>query len=187
MDLLRDWVENLILLVIVATLCEMILPEGSPRQFVRLVLGLVVVLAIVHPLAAFVNQDRWLTELELGARRYEAGSASEDWLNDAKRVESAGRAAATSSLQAETGQSVAALLLLVPGVDNASAAVRLGADGTIAALRVTIESREADRAAVAERVRAFILHAYKLNPLEVQIDVAAAAADSAGQTGSEKG
>lgn len=56
MDSLKDWVRQLTLLVLVASCLELLLPMNSMKKYVRMAMGLLVVLAITRPLFGFLGQ-----------------------------------------------------------------------------------------------------------------------------------
>ncbi|HHW92317.1 MAG TPA: stage III sporulation protein AF [Firmicutes bacterium] len=57
LDYLRDWVKQLILIVILAGFIDLVLPTGSTRKFARVVVGLFVIMALFNPLLLLLRQD----------------------------------------------------------------------------------------------------------------------------------
>ncbi len=53
----KQWLQTLLSLVILLAILEMLLPSGELGKYSRLVLGLVLMLAVLQPLAIFLNQD----------------------------------------------------------------------------------------------------------------------------------
>lgn len=53
--LINSWVQGIILGVIIATIIEMILPEGNNKKFVKTVIGVYILFTIVHPLINAVS------------------------------------------------------------------------------------------------------------------------------------
>lgn len=64
MQALGEWFQNIILAVLLATFLEMILPNSSMERYVRLVLSLMVLMAILSPLLALFSghwgDEQWL-------------------------------------------------------------------------------------------------------------------------------
>lgn len=52
---LIDWVRSLVVLVVLASLLEMLLPSGGMKRFVRLSMGLLILLGVVRPLVALLG------------------------------------------------------------------------------------------------------------------------------------
>lgn len=57
MDVLRDLVRNMAVIVVLASFLELLLPTGSMRGFVRLVMGLFMILTVLNPLLSFIKAD----------------------------------------------------------------------------------------------------------------------------------
>lgn len=63
MEWLNDWVKQIILLVMVATFFDLLLPNHSMERYVKLVMGLLIILAILSPLFQLMNQDFHLSKV----------------------------------------------------------------------------------------------------------------------------
>ncbi|PTQ51689.1 MAG: hypothetical protein BLITH_1327 [Brockia lithotrophica] len=69
------WVKELVSLVLFATLAELLLPEGSLRKYARLVLSLLVLTALIGPIASALHRP-WTTDEDLLRRIDEILSSS---------------------------------------------------------------------------------------------------------------
>lgn len=56
MEALKEWVRGLVLLVIVASLFEMLLPMSAMKKYVRMAMGLLIVLSVVRPVVGLLGQ-----------------------------------------------------------------------------------------------------------------------------------
>lgn len=56
MAALKEWVRGLMMLVILASILELLLPMNSMKKFVRMAMGLLIVLGVVRPIASFLGQ-----------------------------------------------------------------------------------------------------------------------------------
>ncbi|MFZ5824045.1 MAG: stage III sporulation protein AF [Bacillota bacterium] len=56
MDALKEWVRSLIMLVILASVLELLLPMNSMKKFVRMAMGLLIVLGVVRPVVGLLGQ-----------------------------------------------------------------------------------------------------------------------------------
>lgn len=54
-ELLRPWVINIVVITIFVIITDIILPEGSIKQYVRVIIGIFVLLAIIQPLINIKN------------------------------------------------------------------------------------------------------------------------------------
>ena len=56
-----QWVVTVAGIAILSVLCDVILPEGQTRKYVKTVFGVVVTLVIVQPVIGLFNGDRWFS------------------------------------------------------------------------------------------------------------------------------
>lgn len=57
MEWLNEWIKQIILLVLIATFIDLLLPNSSFDRYVKLVLGLLIIMAILSPILQLINQD----------------------------------------------------------------------------------------------------------------------------------
>lgn len=55
MDIIKEWVRNLFVLVLVLSFTEILLPENSLGKYVKFIFSLMIVTAIIYPLIALVK------------------------------------------------------------------------------------------------------------------------------------
>lgn len=65
MEWLSEWIKQIILLVLIATFIDLLLPNQSFDRYVKLVLGLLIIMAILTPILQLINQDFDLTKWNL--------------------------------------------------------------------------------------------------------------------------
>lgn len=81
MDFLNTWLQGIIVSVIIASIIEMIIPNGNNKKYIKMVLGVYVVFNIITPivnkisknnfeLSSIINIDKYEKELQT----YEVGS-----------------------------------------------------------------------------------------------------------------
>lgn len=58
-----DWLKQIILLVLVATFLDMILPSNALEKYVKLVMGLLIILAILSPIFKLLSEQLDLSSL----------------------------------------------------------------------------------------------------------------------------
>lgn len=66
MTFLKDWVRNLVMLVLLAGSMELLIPVNGMKKYVRMTMGLVIVLAIVGPVAELLGRPVVLDTTALG-------------------------------------------------------------------------------------------------------------------------
>lgn len=57
MDIIRSLIQNLIVIIILAVLLEMFLPAGELRKFVKMVMGLLIIVAVVQAVGNLIHWD----------------------------------------------------------------------------------------------------------------------------------
>lgn len=93
MEFLNSWLQGIIISVVVATIIEMILPNGNAKKYVKIVLGIYVVFNIITPiinqftnsnfeLSSIINIEEYTEKMDT----YEVSSKNIDELNE-KNIE----------------------------------------------------------------------------------------------------
>lgn len=65
MELVRGVMLNMIIMVFVTTLLDLLLPNGSMRRYVKMVMGFFVVLTLLQPVIQLVSPDNFLNNWQL--------------------------------------------------------------------------------------------------------------------------
>lgn len=63
MSLISEWISNIILFILLATIIELLLPKTSMQRYVKMVVGLLLLLLLLQPLLAILKKDmnEWLS------------------------------------------------------------------------------------------------------------------------------
>lgn len=61
MEGIKEWVKGLVLLALLASCLELVLPMGSMKRYVKLTMGLLIVLATLKPILGFLGQPVTVT------------------------------------------------------------------------------------------------------------------------------
>ncbi|MFB5191141.1 stage III sporulation protein AF [Alicyclobacillus fastidiosus] len=73
MTMLGEWIKQLIIIVMVSIIADMLLPTKSMQKYVRAVLGIAIIAAMIQPLTPFFRQD-WADKM--------ASTASSELMKD---------------------------------------------------------------------------------------------------------
>lgn len=124
MDALQNLVRELVVLVILAVILELLLPEGDLRRYVRMVLGLLIIVAVLQAAVSFWNRGladdlSWVT---LGQPDREA---TREIMRDGERLWQAGQARALDRYEEGLARQIKALTGLNQEVAVADVRVRL--------------------------------------------------------------
>lgn len=142
----RQWIANIIALIFLATLLELLLPRGSLQRFVRVVMGLLVMLAVLQPVFSLMAQGFGLDGLRVATD--DRGIDIDRILADAERLREQNSDLTRETYRRQVESSMAQRLARLPGVGSVSCRVELTAGaggniGAIAAVTVTVMPGEA--------------------------------------------
>ncbi len=57
MSFIYEWVTNIILIILLATILELLLPSSAFQKYVKVVIGLLLIISILNPLIKFFSVD----------------------------------------------------------------------------------------------------------------------------------
>lgn len=70
MEFLNTWLQGIIISVVIATIVEMILPEGNNKKYVKIVLGIYVVFNIITPIINKITQNNFEISSIINIEKY---------------------------------------------------------------------------------------------------------------------
>lgn len=123
MDALRELVRSLAAIIILTSFMEMVLPNSKMKNYLRLILGLFVIVIILNPVLVFLGSSgdfsaqAWIEPSQDGEL--------EKILEDAQEMTARSQESALESYSAKVEQQVAAIVKLTPGVSQAEVEVEL--------------------------------------------------------------
>lgn len=157
MDVIGEIIRNVVALLLLATLLELLLPEGNIVRFIRVVIGLMLTASIMIPL---LNA---LTVQPLKVQFEEDSEAAAAYLQQGSELAAELQENAAGQFSLEMGSQVAALALLAEGVAAAEAQLTLAEDGSIQQIALSLVAQAgADRSAAEAAVRTLISGFYLL-------------------------
>jgi stage III sporulation protein AF len=70
MQFLTEWISNIILLILLATILELLLPNSSLQRYVKMVVGLLLLVVILNPLLSIFSKDAdgWVNSIGLNSQ-----------------------------------------------------------------------------------------------------------------------
>ena len=142
MEILISIVKNLLLIVVVASFLEILLPDNSMRPFVRFTIGLFVILAILNPILSTFYSER---DLVAGAWElpWEYNGIS-DYQETGLEVNRDIRKAGSEVIKEKIEKQINSLASLVPGVGDLNTQVALDPEsGELSEVMLVIETTSA--------------------------------------------
>jgi stage III sporulation protein AF len=113
-DILQELTRNLVLLLLLATFLEMLLPKSDLTRYIRLVVGLFVLLTILHPVIELFD---WQGNVSLPIRE-PPQERVEAIINQGVQLGEYQRATALQVAEERLEKQMEAMLYLVQGVDK---------------------------------------------------------------------
>ncbi len=114
MNTLRDLVRNLAVIVLLAAFMEMLLPAGNMRRFVKMVMGLFIIITLLNPIMTILHQE---PSFEVTAWQSAAPVSLNSILQNGQQISAAAREAASQEYRQRLGRQMLALAQLVKGIE----------------------------------------------------------------------
>ncbi len=143
MDVIAEIVRNLLVIIIISTILEMMLPEGSTQPFVRFAVGMFVLIAILTPSLGYLYEEKTFQISSWDDRQYKAET---DRINrNSEKIQEQIAAQSGSLLQKKVEGQIGAVAILVPGVNDVEAAVTIADNGNPQKISLIVRSASADK------------------------------------------
>ncbi|GAW94162.1 stage III sporulation protein AF [Calderihabitans maritimus] len=145
MDILRDLVRNLAVIVLLAGFAEMLLPNSDMRRYVKLVMGLFVLITVLNPVVTLLEKQQ--LNFEVSAWQYSVGNEALDTiLRKSEELKSTNAREALEEYRRRVERQIQALVELIPGVEKVEARVEVEENrdlvtfGSLRAVYLTVET-----------------------------------------------
>ena len=80
-EFIKIWVNQIIVAVIIATVIEMILPNGNNKKYIKMVIGLYVLFAIIQPISKIIT-GKSLEVSNFNYKKYFSKDISKEYSQD---------------------------------------------------------------------------------------------------------
>lgn len=140
MAVLAGIVKSLLVIIIVASFMEALLPEGKIKPFVRFAIGLFIIIAILNPILNVLFENR---DFEVDLWDYQISPEQErEVLERGNRINQQLTRTGESSFTEKMEGQVSAVAMLVPGVKEVETSVSLNDEGEIKKLVLVVRPEE---------------------------------------------
>ncbi|MCK8817503.1 stage III sporulation protein AF [Natroniella sulfidigena] len=65
MEPLREWVRNIVLVILFANFIQMLVPSGQMKRFVKVIIGFFIILVVLNPILSLARYPQQILSLEL--------------------------------------------------------------------------------------------------------------------------
>lgn len=169
MDGISQIIRELILLLLLASLLELLLPRGRTAGFVRLVLGLCLLAVVLTPLVRLLAGEDPLAPLSpLEAVLVAPAGAATEYIEQGQELAAGLQQQAGEEYLAQLGRQLSALAVLAPGVEAATATPRLDSQGGLLGATLYLQARPEAADAAAAAARQLVCGFYLLDEAQVE-------------------
>ncbi|ADG82572.1 stage III sporulation protein AF [Thermincola potens] len=145
MDILKEIVQNVLIIVLLNVLLEMVIPNSSLGRYIKLVMGLFIIVAVLNPILGFLNRD--FSILTVSPAEYR-GEDLNSLVRKGKSLDSEMKRAALKDYAQKISQQVSALARL---------------DGSAAVQKVVVDLEDNPEAANFGQLKEIVVYLGK-NP-----------------------
>jgi len=125
MEIIKNLVQTLIIIVVLAVFLEMLLPWGKMAPYIKMVMGLMIIIAVLQAISGLLQQN-WLQDVPgVTARPGEPGPPLEDIMAAGKQLQLKNQDLALEKYRQGISGQVLALAKLNPGARVVDADVTL--------------------------------------------------------------
>lgn len=153
MTVLSEIVRNVLVIVLIASFLELMLPEGTLRPFVRFAIGLFILIAVLSPLAGILFSDRSIN-IEWWDMKINPAQ-QEQILQQGEKINAQIWHLDQETLADKVAGQIGAVALLVPGVEDVEAHVVLDESGSVESVQLLVRSQAVSVDEEAGRVGIF--------------------------------
>jgi stage III sporulation protein AF len=115
-EVLVQIVKNLLVIIMVASFLELLMPDGSIKPFARLAMGLFILVAILNPTLNLLYKEH---EFKINLWDYQMDTAKTDEIRQAgEKINHRIIEANEETVQGKMEKQIAAVAMLVPGVED---------------------------------------------------------------------
>ena len=125
MEIIRDLVQTLIIIVVLAVFLDMLLPTGQMKPYVKMVMGLLIIIAVLHSISGLLQQD-WMHEVPgVTARPGSPGAPLEDIMAAGEQLQLKNQDMALEKYRQGLSRQVLSMAKLTPGAKVMDAEISL--------------------------------------------------------------
>lgn len=168
METLSSLIRQIVLIALLAAFIELFLPRDDMARFVRLIMGLFVIVAVLTPVLNWLHRGA-ATGLEAWADSRAQVADTESILVQGEKLAQQGEKLVLEDYSARLARQVQAVVRLVPGVKEAVVAASLPGEEVEVGIQVQ-EGKEAEE--VVEKVRQTVSDFFGWPQEKVRVKVA---------------
>ncbi len=139
MQILQEIVRNVLVIVILTSFLELLLPEGGARPFVRFAVGMFIVIAVLNPIISLLFSEREF-KVDLWDYRMEA-NVSEEIMAKGRQIQRDIISQHNEKSREKIQGQIEAVASLVPGVGELKSKIEIAQDGKVQAINIILQTK----------------------------------------------
>jgi stage III sporulation protein AF len=147
------WVKNIILVVLFASFMELLLPNTSMKKFIRVIMGIFIMLAILNPLLLFFQTDKPDAHIAVLSGKETVNNAKANTINEiAKTTVTQREELLASAYKEDLARQISAVVKSIAGVEDAHTKLSVGKNGKISKATIYIKPATANKNIKVENI-----------------------------------
>jgi len=167
MDVLRQWLKSVTVIIIIGGFLENLMPADDMRKYVRMVVNLLIVLAIISPLVPLLTKD--IQDLALPQVTLPAASETAKLVAAGQRVAQQSQNLFLSEGQKRLEERLNEIALMVEGVKSSSVAIQMDRYDQVRGIAVTIDCPTSDYDVAADKIQRTMAALLDMDPALILI------------------
>lgn len=137
------WIRNIVVILLLTSFVELLLPESELEKYTRVVLGLFIVIAILNPILNLFNNDYNFRQItDLLTVEEESQMNKSEIMERGKELRSTSQQEARSNYKHQLSRQIAALLSFNNELPESSVKVRLRPDNKIGKIIINLQQNK---------------------------------------------
>lgn len=166
MNVLAEIVKSVLVIIIMASFLELLLPEGAIKPFVRFAIGLFVLIAVLNPTLGYLFDKE---DFQVRMWEYTVDQrAEEEILQGGEELNQQILSYNQDALREKLEGQINAVVLLVPGVKEVKSTARLREDGTVQEISLSVTPNEQEKEENSDDIGVFDRNQDPMSEKEVE-------------------
>ena len=169
---MQELVINVLVIIFLTTILDLLLPDGKMQPFIRLVMGLFVLITILQPVLKIIDDDSWLDAWILTDN---LSTKEESIMVQGESLYDKSSEMVLNEYREQMEKQISGLVYLLDGVDacrteiTVSSDDRLGNVGQIEQVTIYLEGEFADKWQTEEKIKKMLASYYTLAEETIEV------------------
>lgn len=154
MSVLAGIVKNVLVIIILASFFEILLPEGRLKPFVRFAVGLFILVSVLNPTLTYIFSDH---EIKLNMWDYtDKYMSDEEILKKGNMLNEAIKRQSDTAVKEKIQGQISAVALLIPEVEDVTTEAYITDNGRLEKIHIIVRAKNQEPSSYPEKVGVFL-------------------------------